>query len=130
MEPDILDEMTKKEIIFWVRSQFYYNRMLPKKSEILFQRWDKESRLQQEKRHAHTKYGETLDLKKRDEYARQFNATTSTQERMVLVKKMEPYEKALRKYMAELGALVEGDEKVDALYKQIEVERERESLDI
>ena len=125
---DILDEMTKDEIITWVRQQMYYTRHLPRKSELLWMRYQKEDAKAASKRDASIKRGKDLDMSKRDEYARQFNSTKDNDERLSLLHKMEPYDKAMMAYIDESREIMKAEEKVDKLYEQYENERKKEAI--
>jgi len=125
---DILDEMTKEEILEWIRGQAFFILHLPCRSELLFSRWQTQSEAQQLKYEAHLEAAYTLDMKQRDKYARQFNATTDLKEKLVLMKKMEPYDKKLKKHFAEYRALSKEDERIARLYDQIDVEITKENI--
>ena len=125
---DILDEMTKEEIIRWIRGRIFYVYDTPRRSELLFYRWKKRSTAQELKRAAHLEAGDNLNMKQRDEYIRQFNATTDLKEELALLKKMKPYEEKMKKHFDEYRAIQKADERIDKLYAQIEIERKKENL--
>ena len=125
---DILDEMTKDEIISWVRKQFFYSRDLPRKSELLWIRYEKKERALSDRRKLHIERGKSLNLAKRDEYARRFNATHNLDKRRVLLDKMEPYEKKYQAYLLESKAITDAGENVEKLYAKIEIERKKEAI--
>lgn len=130
MKKDILDEMTKKELIWWVRSRAFFSIHPPLMSDLLFRRWQVKSKEMAVKNQAHFKHGESLDMVERDRLAHLFNASDSNSERLRILNKMEPYEKKMREYIAKGEALRVEDKKIDALYARIEVEREREKESI
>ena len=67
-----------------------------------------------------------LDFSEWDRLAQQFNASTDPSERLRLVEKIEPYDKALRDHLNRSEAINRKQKRVDALYDQIEVERKKE----
>ena len=117
---DILGEMTKEEIITWIRKETF---MRPRNSNLLWVRYYKKSQEILERRKANIEYGLNIDLKKRDEYAKQFNATKDVDHRVELMKKMEPYEKQFQVYIAESEAITKLEKDNEKLYKRIEIER-------
>ena len=123
---DILDEMTKEELVHWVRGRVFFMQSPPKMSDILFYRWQVKSEGIRKRREKHLKYGESLNMSKRDEYAQLFNKTSNMEEKMALAKKMEPYEKKFRDYLKESEVIMRADKKVDKLYAQIDIERAKE----
>jgi len=125
---DILDEMTKEEILGWIRGQAFFIYHSPRRSDLLFHRWQKRSTAQNFKRTAHLEAGKNLNMKQRDKYARQFNTSTDAKERLELLKKMAPYEKKMKKHSDEYTAIQKADDKIDKLYEQIDIERKKENL--
>lgn len=124
---DIFNEMTKAELIEWVKSQWFFTQRPPQKSDVLFLRWQRKSKAISEKHKENITRGETLELKKRDEYAKLFNESKNADERMRLLKKMEPFDKALSKYMAESEKLMDADESIYKLYVQYKAELKKEA---
>jgi DNA polymerase III delta prime subunit len=121
---DVLDEMTKEDLVEWIRSQHFF--MKPKKSEVLYLRWKRQSadiiaEMEKENRSL-----DHLDFGERDRLAKQFNATTDPNERLRLVEKIEPYDKALRDLLSRSEAINRKQKRMDALYDQIEVEQQKE----
>jgi hypothetical protein len=123
---DILDEMTKAEIIQWLRGEMFFYLHKPKKSDLLGLRWQAKSEALAKRNKAHTAYGKSLNLKKRDEIAKQINATKNLDEKLCLFKKMKPYEKGLDEYLSESKALMAAEKRLDKLYAQIDIERQKE----
>jgi len=128
-QKDILDEMTKEEIIHWVRGQVAYMFYPPKKSDLLFSRWQKEEKKVAAMRKANIDRGKSLNMAKRDEYAKQFNLTKDIEERLALLKKMEPYERKFQEYLFESKKIMGHQDRVDKIYQKYEVEREKEIKD-
>ena len=85
---DILDEMTKAELIAWIRDQYFLK--LPKKSELLFNRWRIKSDEVLAEKEAHIEKCKNINFKKRDEYAKKFNESNDINEKVKLAELMRP----------------------------------------
>lgn len=123
---DIFDEMTKEEIIDWVRGRAAYPSHLPNKTNLLYQRWQTENKELYDRRMANIEYGNSIGLSKRDELTKQFNATKNINEKFLLLRKMKPYEEKWQKYITESDSIMEEEKRVNKLYSLIEVERKKE----
>ncbi|MND84321.1 hypothetical protein D3C80_762120 [compost metagenome] len=121
---DVLDEMTKEDLVEWIRAQHFF--MKPKKSDVLYLRWKRQSADVLDEMEKENRALDHLDFSERDRLARQFNASTDPSERLRLVEKIEPYDKALRDHLNRSEAINRKQKRVDALYDQIEVERKKE----
>ncbi|MFG0419698.1 hypothetical protein [Pseudomonas sp. zjy_8] len=121
---DVLDEMTKEDLVEWIRSQHFF--MKPKKSDVLYLRWKRQSADVLAEMEKENRALDHLDFSERDRLARQFNASKDPSERHRLVEKIEPYNKALRDHLNRSEAINRKQKRVDALYDQIEVERKKE----
>ncbi|TFW40117.1 hypothetical protein E4195_01250 [Pseudomonas putida] len=121
---DVLDEMTKEDLVEWIRSQHFF--MKPKKSDVLYLRWKRQSADVLDEMEKENRALDHLDFSERDRLARQLNASTDPSERLRLVEKIEPYDKALRDHLNRSEAINRKQKRVDALYDQIEVERKKE----
>ncbi|WPM29035.1 hypothetical protein OGV25_13735 [Pseudomonas sp. P1B16] len=121
---DVLDEMTKEDLVEWIRSQHFF--MKPKKSDVLYLRWKRQSADVLAEMEKENRALDHLDFSERDRLARQFNASKDPSERLRLVEKIEPYDKALRDHLNRSEAINRKQKRVDALYDQIEVERKKE----
>lgn len=127
MRSDILEEMTKEEIIAWARRQWL---RLPTRSEMLFGRWEIQSQkvLDEDAAESARFAALNLDFAKRDEYARQFNASKDPDEKLRLLRKMKPYDDALSDHIKRSQAIAKKQKAVDALYESIEAAREQEQV--
>lgn len=121
---DVLDEMTKEDLVEWIRSQHFF--MKPKKSDVLYLRWKRQSADVLAEMEKENRALDHLDFSERDRLARQFNASKDPSERLRLVEKIEPYNKALRDHLNRSEAINRKQKRVDALYDQIGVERKKE----
>lgn len=121
---DVLAEMTKEDLVEWIRSQHFL--MKPKKSDVLYLRWKRQSADVLAEMEKENRALDHLDFSERDRLARQFNASKDPSERLRLVEKIEPYDKALRDHLNRSEAINRKQKRVDALYDQIEVERKKE----
>jgi hypothetical protein len=122
----LLNEMTKEEIIGWLSDQLPFILHPPRRSDILFYRWQRKSLEVQNKWEAHIAKWKPLSMAKRDEYAVQFNASKDMNEKLNLLEKMKPYEDQLRQMLNESKALDKEQKAVDRMYEQIDVVREQE----
>lgn len=120
---DILDDLTKEELLAWVRKQYF---RLPKRSDILYHRWEKQSADALEEMRQENLRGPGVDLKERDRLASLFNESTDSAEKLRLLKLMEPFDKALMAHIKRSQAIDKKMKKVDALYSQYEAEYEKE----
>ncbi|MEX5364381.1 hypothetical protein WCE03_21425 [Pseudomonas guariconensis] len=121
---DVLDEMTKEDLVEWIRSQHFCIK--PNKSDVLYLRWKRQSAEVLAEMEKENRALDHLDFGERDRLAKQFNASTDPNERLRLVEKIEPYDKALRDHLGRSEAINRKQKRVDALYDQIEVERKKE----
>lgn len=121
---DVLDGMTKEDLVEWIRSQHFFIK--PKKSDVLYLRWKRQSADVLTEMEKENRALDHLDFSERDRLARQFNASIDPSERLRLVEKIEPYDKALRDHLNRSEAINRKQKRVDALYDQIEVERKKE----
>jgi hypothetical protein len=126
---DILKQMTKDELINFIITQPYYTIRPPRKSSILFARYDAMAKKQMDLSRNHIESGKKLNMKKRDEYARMFHETKDVNRRIELIKKMEPYDKKWQKYLDEGLSIMAGDAKVDRLYREYEIQLKKEEAD-
>lgn len=122
---DVLDEMTKEDLVEWIRSQHFF--MKPKKSDVLYLRWRRQSAealAEMEKENCALDH---LDFGERDRLARKFNESKCPHERLRLIEKIEPYSKAMSEHIKRSQAIDRRMKRVDALYEQIDVERQKEA---
>ncbi|WP_313446878.1 MULTISPECIES: hypothetical protein [Pseudomonas] len=121
---DILDEMTKEDLVEWIRSHHFFMR--PKKSDVLYLRWNRQSAAVIAEMEKENRALDHLDFGERDRLAKQFNASKDPNERLRLIEKIEPYDKAMRDHLSRSEAINRKQKRVDALYEQIDVERQKE----
>jgi len=121
--PDILDEMTKQEIIYFIRRSFF---KLPRKSELLSFQWQVKTEENQKKREIHSKRFNEIDFKERDNLAMQFNKSTDINERLKLIKKLIKYDNAFQKWSEIDDKLIKEYDKNEKLYEQIDIQRKLE----
>lgn len=120
---DILDELTKDELLSWIRKQCF---RLPKRSDILYHRWDRLSADALDEMRQENLRGSGVDLKERDRLAALFNGSADSAERLRLMKLIEPYDKALLAHIKRSQAIDKKMKRIDALYAQYEAEYEKE----
>lgn len=123
-QKDTLDEMTRDELVAWIRSSFH---RMPRRSEVLYLRWQQQSQTLEHDYAAELKALDGIDTAERDRLARQYNETTNPSEKLRLLEKMHPYNKAMTDHINRYKRLDARQAKVDKLYEQIDVERQKES---
>lgn len=125
VKKDILDEMTKEELIAWIRQRHLFS--IPKRSELLYLRWDRQSADILEAMEKENRALDGYDFKERDRLAVKLNESTDAKEQLRLLGLIQPYDAAMLAHIKRSQALQKKSEKVDALYAQIDIEREKES---
>lgn len=125
---DFLNEFRKDEIIAWIRQDIHFHLNPPKKSELLFIRWQTRSKELEKKYEKSMEMHSAIDCKARDELAHQFNNETDLQKRLAIAKKIEPYEKQFRAWRDFEQAIMKEEEEVEKLYRSIDNARNKESL--
>ena len=120
---DVLEEMTKDDLVAWIRSQPFYR---PKRSDVLYIRWQRQSAEVLEEMKKENRALDGLDFKERDRLAVRFNDSKDATEKLRLLELMQPYNKAMQDHIKRSEALDRRSKRVDALYEQIDVERQKE----
>lgn len=120
---DVLEEMTKDNLVAWIRSQPFYR---PKRSDVLYIRWQRQSAEALEEMQKENRALDGLDFKERDRLAVRFNESKDAAEKLRLLELMQPYKKAMQDHIKRSQALDRKSKRVDALYEQIDVERQKE----
>lgn len=121
---DVLDEMTKDELVDWIWSQPFLKK--PKRSEVLYLRRHRQSADVIAEMEKENRALDHLDFGERDRLARKFNETTCPHERLRLIEKIEPYSKAMSEHLKRSEAINRKQKRVDDLYDQVDVERRKE----
>ena len=120
---DVLDEMTKDDLVAWIRNQHFYQ---PKLSEVLYIRWQRQSAEVLEEMQKENRALDGVDFKERDRLAVRFNESKNAAEKLRLLELMQPYNKAMQDHIKRSQALDRKSKRVDALYEQIDVARQKE----
>ena len=120
---DVLEEMTKDDLVTWIRSQPFYR---PKRSDVLYIRWQRQSAEVLEEIQKENRALDGLGFKERDRLAVRFNESKDAAEKLRLLELMQPYNKAMQDHIKRSQALDRKSERVDALYEQIDIERQKE----
>ena len=120
---DVLDEMTKDELVAWIRDQPFFR---PKRSDVLYIRWQRQSAEVLEEMQKENRALDGVDFKARDKLAARFNETKDPAEKLRLLELIQPYDKAMSDHIKRSQALDKKSKRVDALYEQIDVERQKE----
>jgi len=124
---EILEEMTKDELKRYIRGHVGFCMHPPKKSDLLFWRWENESAKLDLRSKKNIEYGSSLNMGERDRLARLFNATQDINERVSYANKMKPYEQQLKQYLDESRSIMAGERKNQKLYDSINIERQKEN---
>ena len=120
---DVLDEMTKDDLVAWIRSQPFYR---PKRSDVLYIRWQRQSAEVLEEMQKENRALDGLDFKERDRLAVRFNESKDAAEKLRLLELMQPYNKAMQDHIKRSQAIDMKSKRVDALYERIDIERQKE----
>lgn len=120
---DVLDEMTKDDLVAWIRSHHFYH---PKRSDVLYIRWQRQSVEVLEEMQKENRALDGIDFKERAQLAVRFNESKDAAEKLQLLELMQPYNKAMQDHIKRSQALDKKSKRVDALYEQIDVERQKE----
>ena len=120
---DALDEMTKDDLVAWIRNQHF---LRPKRSDVLYIRWERKSAEVLEEMQKENKALDGVDFKERDRLAVRFNESRDAGEKLRLLELIQPYDKAMSDHIKRSQALDRKSKRVDALYEQIDVERQKE----
>ena len=128
---NIFDEMTKKEIVTWIRQSWFPVRY-PRKSEVLFLRWQRKSDdlLTKERQHLEQGRKRKSWAAKHDEYVAAFNKSKNAEEKICLAKKMMGCSRECQKWLDESKSMSETFNRLDRLYKQYEAERKKEMAEV
>ena len=125
---DFLYEFTKKEIIEWIRQDVHFHFNPPKKSNLLFLRWQTRSKELEKKCEKSMEMLSAIDGKTRDELAHQFNNETDSGKRLAILKKIESYDKKFRKWRDFEKAIMKEEAEVEKIYQSIDTARNEERL--
>jgi hypothetical protein len=124
VKKDILDEMTKEELVAWIRQRHLFS--MPKRSELLYLRWERQSADVLEAMEKENRALDGYDFKERDRLAVKLSEQTDAKEQLRLLGLIQPYDAAILAHIKRSQALQKKSEKVDKLYAQIDIEREKE----
>ena len=119
----VLDEMTKDDLVAWIRDQPFFR---PKRSDVLYIRWQRQSAEVLEEMQKENRALDGVDFKARDKLAVRFNESKDPAEKLRLIEQIQPYDKAMSDHIKRSQALDKKRKRVDALYEQIDVERQKE----
>ena len=120
---DVLDQMTKQELISWMRHKCW--NKLPKLSDVLFARWEIESRKHQERSRVETAALKGIDTKLRDQLAIQHNESNCSKERASLIDQIIVIDKELQAHYAKMRKSTADFERIQLIYERATREREK-----
>jgi hypothetical protein len=117
--------MTKEEIITWLSGEVGMLFRPPRKSELLFSRYQAAANASQARR----KRNVLADgvAKKLDEFRAKLNTAKDHKEFLAICEQAAPYEKAFKKWLDETKAIHKVEAKVDALYDEYDAQQKKES---
>lgn len=124
MSKDILDQMTKQEPVFWIRRRVIQR---PKKSDVLYIRWEILAQKQKQLREASTAAFQELDLDAMRILKDEFNECSDTVHKDALWKQILTHRKKAEEYLSiceEFNALIL---KSDRLFEQYKAALDLES---
>ncbi|WP_176506401.1 hypothetical protein [Pseudomonas urethralis] len=121
--PDILDDMSKGELVDWIR-QFCFGR--PKRSDVLYIRWLRLSGKLEADRAEALKELNAMDLGQRDRLWSQYNQEPDRKKKLKILDQITAFNERAARNSKEWEALERRQKKVDALYDQIDIARHTE----
>lgn len=119
----LLDTMTRSELIVWIKTHSFQRPLL---SDVMLIRWSMATQKLAEEESANMAELKAIDTKERDRLAVLFNNSKCNDERLELITKIGKYDKQLRDNISKSQKLRKKQEKLDTLYAQIDVQREKE----
>lgn len=125
---DILNGFTKEEIITWEREHIWKGTP-PKRSELLWIRWNLRSKRQIVEQDALNQQFRGIDFATRDKYAEQFNLSKDINEKKLIAEKLSVYEDKLKEWFIKNDKLRKKGAILDKILVQYEQEREKELIE-
>lgn len=123
---DILDEMTRDELIRWIRG-YVSPKHRPSRIHLLYLRCDQKSeKLRADYKAENERWQrEAPDYKKRDELVVQFNQTADPNEKLRLAGLISEYEKPLLAHIERRRKLDRKQSQLNRLYDLLEIEKSK-----
>jgi hypothetical protein len=125
---DILQYFSKEDLIFFILYKIPYYISPIRKSRILSLKWERENKKWIEEYELLTYKLQIIDGKERDRIAELYNAEKDFNIKLELLKKLESYDKAFKKYFDKDKALNDRRKELDKLYELIDKAREEENV--
>jgi hypothetical protein len=122
----ILNEFTKEELIYWIEHDIHYQLSPPRKSKLLFYRWQAREEALRQKREKSMEMLNAIDFKKRNEIAKQFNNETDLQKKLALSEKIVLYHKQFKAWKEFNQSIQKEEAKVKKIYQSLQDAREQE----
>ena len=126
MNIEWLNEFTKEELIMWIRQELRYIITPPKKSSLLFLRWQNESRKTEDIRAKSLAMLQSCDGKLIDGLAAKFNKETDSNKKLAIWRQMKPYEDQFKKWLDYEKIVNKQEKKVDKIYAEMKTARKME----
>ena len=125
MSSNIVDQMTKEELVHWIKANCWMR--MPRASDVLLTRWRVQSEKLMAEHEAETQRFSQIDFAKRDEIAKQINASTDLDEKLALLNQLKPYQKAIADHFKNMEVIRKKEKKLDQLYNRIDAARQEEA---
>jgi hypothetical protein len=121
---DIFDEMTKEEIVTWVRERWPYLR--PSRADLLFIRWDIGVKKLQERSEENRRFFKAINLEGQEALAMEFNKTCQVARKYELLRKITAIDRQVKAWSKEESAIRKAELRLEKLYEAATMEREKE----
>ncbi len=118
---DILDKMSKEELVFWVRQNIWSGR--PTRRDMLYIRWTLGHKKQMEKDEALPSLAEAFPVAEWNGLVDAFNAAKSSDEKMKIATKLSDMERRKEEYFRVHEKSRAAWKRLDRLYAQMQKER-------
>lgn len=122
---EVIKGMTKPEIIAWLSGEIGFLLRPPRKSHLLFGRYEAAANAAMERRSKNTLADGVA--KKIDTLRAQLNQAKDHKEFLKIAKELEPYHNAFKAWLAEGEDIRKDEKKADALYSAYMEQSEKES---
>ena len=118
MKDDILGEMTKDELVFWVRQNVWQR---PSRRDMLYVRWSLGRAKLRVKCDAMPSLAE-FNTQKWNDLVTAFNAAKSAAEMVKIAEELAEFERGRKAYFARDKALMREQKRLDRLYAEMQKE--------
>ncbi|WP_085696320.1 hypothetical protein [Pseudomonas sp. B26(2017)] len=120
---DILEEMTKGELVEWIRQHTFSK---PKRSQVLYIRWQRQSLKLESDTAQELEILKGFDFDHRSRLWQQYNQEPKRQEKLKLLEQIRGFNDRYTEHQKRWAILEQRQKKVDTLYRLIDVARHAE----